>query len=95
MLAECAVQGATDFTAVISSDPCAVVRLAAHRVRLFATPWTVAHQAPPSLGILHVRILEWVVTPSTKGSSQPRDRMQVQEERIGLLHFTDEETQAQ
>ena len=28
------------------------------RVRLFATPWTVAHQAPPwdSLG----RILEWV-----------------------------------
>ena len=21
-----------------------------HRVRLFATPWTVAHQAPPSMG---------------------------------------------
>ena len=28
------------------------------RVRLFANPWTVAHQAPPSMGILQARILE-------------------------------------
>ena len=30
------------------------------RIRLFATPWTVARQAPPSMGILQARILEWV-----------------------------------
>ena len=28
------------------------------RVRLFATPWTAAHQALLSMGILQVRILE-------------------------------------
>ena len=46
-------------------------------VRLFATPWTVAHQAPLSMGILQARILEWVAMPSSKGSSQLRDRTQV------------------
>ena len=29
-------------------------------VQLFKTPWTVARQAPLSLGILQARILEWV-----------------------------------
>ena len=29
-------------------------------VKLFETPWTVAHQAPLSVGILQARILEWV-----------------------------------
>ena len=29
-------------------------------VRLFAAPWTVAHQAPLAMGILQTRILEWV-----------------------------------
>ena len=43
-------------------------------VRLFATLWTVAHQAPLSMGILLARILEWVAMPSSRGSSQPRDR---------------------
>ena len=28
--------------------------------RLFATPWTVAHQVPLPMGILQARILEWV-----------------------------------
>ena len=28
-------------------------------------------------GILQARILEWVATPSSRGSSQPRDRTQV------------------
>ena len=32
-------------------------------IRLFATPWTVARQAPPSMGILQARILEWVAMP--------------------------------
>ena len=42
-------------------------------VRLFAPPWTVACQAPLSMGILQVRIQEWLAIPSSRGSSQPRD----------------------
>ena len=42
-----------------------------------ATPWTLAHQVPLSMGILQARILEWVAMPSSRGSSQPRDRTQV------------------
>ena len=30
-------------------------------VSLFVTPWTVALQAPLSMGVLQARILEWVV----------------------------------
>ena len=33
------------------------------RLWLFATPWTVALQAPLSMGILQVIILEWVAIP--------------------------------
>ena len=53
------------------------VVLSCCRVRLFVTPWTVAHQAPLSMGILQARILEWVAKPSFKGSSQPWDQTQV------------------
>ena len=42
-------------------------------VWLFATPCTVAFQAPLSMGILQARILEWVAMPSSRESSQPRD----------------------
>ena len=42
----------------------------------FSTPWTVAHQAPLSMGILQARILEWVAMPSSRGSSQARDQTQ-------------------
>ena len=52
------------------------VRLS-HHVRLFATPWTVVHQAPLSMGILQERILEWVAMSFSRGSSQPRDWTQV------------------
>ena len=41
------------------------------------TPWTGAHQAPLSLGILQARILEWVARPSSRRSSQCRDQTQV------------------
>ena len=41
------------------------------------TLWTVAHQAPLSMGILQVRILEWVAIPSSRGTFQPRDRTHV------------------
>ena len=39
------------------------------------TPWTVAHPSPLSMG--NLEILEWVVMPSFRGSSQPRDQTQV------------------
>ena len=39
-----------------------------------AIPWTITCQAPLSMGILQARILEWVAMPSSRGSSQPRDR---------------------
>ena len=42
-----------------------------------ATPWTVACQAPLSIGILQAGILEWVAMPSSGGSSQTRDQTQV------------------
>ena len=55
-------------------------------VRLFATPWTGAHQAPLSMEILQARILEWVAMPSPRWSSQPRARIQVS--RIAGEFFT-------
>ena len=33
------------------------------------TPWTVAHQATLSMGILQARILEWVAISFSRGSS--------------------------
>ena len=39
-----------------------------------ATPWTGAHQAPLSMGILQARILEWVATSSCRGTFQPGDQ---------------------
>ena len=54
------------------------VKLLSH-VRLFVTLWTVAYQAPLSMGfsvhgILQARILEWVTISFSRGSSRPRDR---------------------
>ena len=43
----------------------------------FVTSWTIVCQAPLSIGILPARIPEWVATPSSRGSSQSRDRTQV------------------
>ena len=44
------------------------------RVRLFATPWTVAYQAPPSVGFSRQY---WVAISFSSGSSPSRDRTQV------------------
>jgi len=44
---------------------------------LSVTPWTVAHQAPLSTGILQARILEWVAMPSSRRSPWPRDQTEV------------------
>ena len=46
-------------------------------IRLCVTLWTVALQAPLSMGILQARILEWVAVPSSRRSSQPRDRTRI------------------
>ena len=43
---------------------------------LFATPWAVAHRSSVHR-ILQARILEWVAISFSRGSSWPRDRMQV------------------
>ena len=44
-----------------------------------ATPWTVAHQAPPPMGILQARTLQRAAVPSSRGSLQPGD--------LHLLHW--------
>ena len=36
----------------------------------FAITWTVAHQAPLSMGILQARILEWVAMTSSRGDER-------------------------
>ena len=53
------------------------VYLVAQSCLPFCNPWTVAHQAPLSMGVLQARILEWVIMSSSRGSSQPRDWTQV------------------
>ena len=46
-------------------------------VWLFVTPWTVAHQASLSMGILQARTLEWVAMPFSRGSSRSSNQTRV------------------
>ena len=46
------------------------------RVLLCVTLWTVAHQAPLSMGFSRQEY-EWIAMPSSRESSQPRDRTRV------------------
>ena len=46
-------------------DMCCVV-LSHSFMSDFATPWTIAHQVPLSIGILQARQLEWVAIPSSR-----------------------------
>ena len=41
------------------------------------TPWTVAHQAPLSMGFFQARILEWIAISFSRGSSRPRNQTRV------------------
>ena len=43
-------------------------------VQVFVTVGSVAHQASQIHAILQARILEWVATPCSRGSSQHRDQ---------------------
>ena len=60
----------------LPAEPPGKVKLLSY-VQFFVTPWTVAPQAPLSMGILQARILERIAMPSSRGSSQPRDQTQV------------------
>ena len=51
-----------------------------------ATPWTVARPDSSVHGILQTRILKWVDTYSSKGSSRPRGQIQIS--RIAGGFFT-------
>ena len=53
----------------------------------FVTSWTIASFVH---GILQVRILEWEAMPSSRESSQPRDRTQVT--HVAGRFFTDQAT---
>ena len=53
------------------------VRLVTQSCWLFGTPWTVAAQAPLSMGILQARILEWVAMSFSRDSSWPRKQIRV------------------
>ena len=55
------------------------------RVRLFATPWAVARQAPASMEFSRQGVLEWVAISFSRETSQPRDWIQVS--RIAARHF--------
>ena len=46
-------------------------------VQLFATLWTVAHQAPLSMEILQARILEWLAISFSREFSRPKDQTHV------------------
>ena len=44
--------------------------LSRSRIWSLATPWTVAHEAPLSMGIFQARILEWVAISSCRDQTQ-------------------------
>ena len=46
-------------------------------IQLFATPWTAAHQAPLSMGILQAGILEWFAISFSRESSRAWDQTYV------------------
>ena len=56
---------------------CVCVRLVAQSCPTLCDPMDCSLPGSSVHGILQARILEWVTMPSSKGSSQPRDRTQV------------------
>ena len=60
-----------------SRNLCLCVLSCFSHVQPFVTP--IDHSPPGSSvhGIFQTRILEWVATPSSRGSSQPRDRTHI------------------
>ena len=56
-------------------------------VWLCATLQTAACQAPPSMGTLQARILEWVAMSSSRGSSQPRNLTALECNSMGTAYY--------
>ena len=59
-----------EYISLVLATLCVCVRSLSH-VRLSATPWTVAHQAPMSMGILQAGILDWVALSSSRDLPNP------------------------
>ena len=67
------------------------------RVRLFATPWTVAHQVPPSMGFSRQEYWNGVPLPSPKNTleginsriSEAEEQISEQEDK--MVEITSEE----
>ena len=55
---------------------CVYAKLLSH-VRLFGTPWTVARQAPLSMGFSRQEHLSGLPCPPPRWSSRPRDRTHI------------------
>ena len=56
--------------AVMSESVCMRAQLLSH-VQLFAIPWTIARQAPLSMGFSRKEYPEWFFMPSSRGSCDP------------------------
>ena len=67
----CTISSSLSFQNLISYFLCVRAKAFPSHVQLCATLWTVAHQAPLSMGILQARTLEWVAMPSSRGSFRP------------------------
>ena len=62
-----------------------VMCLAAQSCLTFVNLWTVACQAPLSMGILQARILECVAISFSRGSLKARDQTQVSQLQVDSL----------
>ena len=67
----------TSFCLLCPSGVVMYCALSLSRVRLLATPWTIARQALLSMRILQASLPEWVAMPSSRGYSWLRDPTQV------------------
>ena len=73
----------SEYLRVNQKSSCVLSRFS--HVRFFVTPWTAAHQAPLSMVFSRPRILEWIAMPSSRRSSQSRDRSQVSQIASGFF----------
>ena len=62
---------------VNAEPPCFVCAKSPQSCLTLCDPMDHSLPGPSVLGILQARILEWVVMPSSRGSSRPRDRTRV------------------
>ena len=70
---KCTLHGAVNIYRTSPSAEEERVYTVTHLVCLFVTPWTVAHQAPLSMGLSRQEYWSGVVVSYSRGSSQLRD----------------------